>query len=289
MVRIAVLVARVWYALDPYHRKIAADNMQRAFGNALSHSQRDRLVRANFLQLARTALELPSLMRLNRGNLDAYVTFSGTDNIEKALAQDRGLIILTGHFGNWELMSIASAFRFGPIHALARPLDFAPMDKVLAEIRSRTGNTIVDKQDSANRVRQLLRDKQMIGILLDQNASWYEGVYVPFFGQPACTNKGLAMFALRYGTPVVPAYNIRGRDGRYNIICEPPLPLIKTGDTRRDILDNTIQYNRAIENFIRKAPDHWFWIHRRWRIKPVPAAARSKIIMDDGIQLDLNG
>jgi Kdo2-lipid IVA lauroyltransferase/acyltransferase len=288
MARAATVVGKLWYDMDPYHRKIASENIQRAFGHELSTRQRDQLVRDNFVQLARTALELPSLMRLNRNNLDAYVTFSGAGNVQNTLAKGKGLILLTGHFGNWELMSVAIALKFGPGYVLARPLDFAPMDKVLAEIRSSTGNIMVDKQDSANRVRQLLRDKQILGILLDQNASWYEGVFVRFFGHPACTNKGLAMFALRYDTPVVPAYNIRRPDGRYEIIFEPPLRLIKTGNARHDILKNTALFNRTIENFIRKAPDHWFWVHRRWRIIGVPEQARDKMLIDDGIEVDLS-
>jgi Kdo2-lipid IVA lauroyltransferase/acyltransferase len=289
MARAAVLVGRLWYALDAYHRNIALNNLQLAFGNELSWRQREQLIRANFIQFATTALQMPSLMRVNRDNLDTYVTFSGIDNVKKALSHGKGLIFLTGHFGNWELMSISSALKLGPAYVLARPLDFRPMDKFLTELRSRSGNTIVDKQDSANRVRRILRDQQMLGILLDQNAAWYEGVYVRFFGQPACTNRGLAMFALRYGTPVVPAYNIRGTDGRYQIIFEPHLPVVTTGDARQDMIKNTALYNRAIEQFIRKAPDHWFWVHRRWRILPIPERARKKLLVEEGIELNING
>lgn len=286
MARAAVPVGRLWYLLDRRHRTIAADNMARALGDTFSEQQRERLLRANFIQLATAALELPSLLRLSRDNLDQYVLFEGVEHVTRARDQGKGVLLLTGHFGNWELFNLVSALKFGPGYALARPLDYAPMDRVLNEIRTRTGNTMVDKQDSANRVRRLLRDKQMLGILLDQNASWYEGAYVPFFGQPACTNKGLAMFALRYGSPVVPAYTLRLPDGRYRMVFEPPLPLIKTGDTRRDILGNTALYNQAIEAFIRKAPDHWFWVHRRWRIKPIPAKAREKLLVDERIPME---
>jgi Kdo2-lipid IVA lauroyltransferase/acyltransferase len=287
--RAAVVVGRLWYAMDAYHRTIALNNLQLAFGDELCPRQRERLIRANFIQFATTALEMPSLMRVNKDNLDTFVTFSGIDNVKRALSHGKGMIGLTGHFGNWELMSIALALKIGPGYVLARPLDFMPMDRFLTELRSRTGNTIVDKSDSANRVRRILREQQMLGILLDQNAAWYEGVYVRFFGQPACTNRGLAMFALRYGTPVVPMYNIRGTDGRYQIIFEPHLPVVTTGDARQDVIKNTALYNRAMENFIRKAPDHWFWVHRRWRILPIPERARKKLLVEEGIQLDING
>jgi len=276
-----------WH-VAPFRRRVVLENLRGAFGHELDAAGIRRLGRQFYAELGTTLLEFCGTWRLSAPELQELVTVEGREHLATALAGDRGALLVSGHFGNWELMSIASALKFGPGYVLARPLDFAPMDKVLAEIRSSTGNILVDKQDSANRVRQLLRDKQMLGILLDQNASWYEGVFVRFFGHPACTNKGLAMFALRYDTPIIPAYNIRIPDGRYEIIYEPPLTLIKTGNARHDILKNTALFNRTMENFIRKAPDHWFWVHRRWRIIGVPEQARDKMLIDDGIEVDLS-
>ncbi len=288
MDRLANVIGRLWFSMDAYHRTIALDNMAIAFGETDSTDKRRQMVRDNFVQLSRAALALPRLMRLTPENVNQYATFSGETNVRKAIAKGKGLIFLSAHFGNWELMNMATAVRFGQVYILARRLDFPAMDRLLTEIRSSTGSIILDKNGSADLLRELLRSARMVGILLDQNASWFEGVFVRFFGRPACTNKGLAMFALRYDTPIVPAYNVRMPDGRYRIVFEPELTLVKTGNVRHDILKNTALFNQTMENMIRKAPDHWFWVHRRWRFIGVPERARDKMLIDDGIELDLS-
>jgi len=267
-----------WYMIDRYHRRIAFDNMCKAFRKELSAAELRRLVRANFIQLSRVALELPSLFRLNPNNVNSYVEFSGGCHLKAALAEGKGVLFLTAHLGNWELMGLATPLTFDfPVYVMVRPLDHKPMDAVLTEIRTRTGNFVIDKDKSAGLVRRLLRENQIIAILLDQNASWYEGVYVPFFGKVACTNKGLAMLAIRYGAAVVPVFNIRQRDGRYKIMFDPPVELIRTGDVTRDIVENTQLFNEIIEKHIRMAPENWLWVHRRWRIKDIPESARKKV------------
>ena len=271
-------VGWIWFKLDRYHRNIALDNMTQAFKDELDPAACYALAQSNFFQLIRVALELPSLLRLEKDNMHSYVEICGEDNVKEALDRGKGVLFLTAHLGNWELMALATPLKFNfPSYVMVRPLDHKPMDAILTEIRSRTGNCVIDKDKSAGLVRGLLLRNQVIGILLDQNASWYEGVYVPFFGRTACTNKGLAMFALRYDATVVPAFNSRLAGGRYRIIFHPPVSLIKTGDIGRDIVENTALFNRIIEENIRMAPDNWLWVHRRWRIKPIPESARKKI------------
>jgi len=271
-------VGIIWYIIDRYHRQIAFDNMRKAFRGELSVTELRHLVKANFIQLSRVALELPSLLRLNLKNVDSYVEFSGESHLKAALAEGKGVLFFTAHLGNWELMALATPLNFDfPVHIMARPLDHKPMDAVLTEIRTRTGNAVIDKDNSAGLVRSLLRQNQIIGILLDQNASWYEGVYVPFFGRVACTNKGLAMLAIRYGATVVPAFNIRQKNGRYKVMFDPPVALIRTGDITRDIVENTQLFNQIMEKYIRMAPENWLWVHRRWRIKDIPESARKKV------------
>jgi len=268
----------IWYTIDRNHRKIAFDNMMKAFTDEITPSRCRRLVIANFIQLSRVALELPSLLRFNFQNMDSYVEFSGEEHPKAALAKGKGVFFLTAHLGNWEMMALATPLKFNfPAYIMARPLDHKPMDAVLTEIRTRTGNIVIDKDNSAGRLRELLRQNQVIGILLDQNASWFEGVYVPFFGRVACTNKGLAMLAIRYGATVVPAFNIRQKNGRYKIMFDPPVKLIRTGDLGRDIVENTRRFNEIIEKYIRLGPENWLWVHRRWRIKDIPESARKKV------------
>lgn len=278
MQRLSVPLGKLWFAVDRHHRKIAIDNMRTAFGDALTSTQRNQMATANFIQLARMALEMPSLLHLRKNNLDSFVSFIGEAHLKQALSQGKGVLCLSAHLGNWELMTVATALKFDlPINAIVRPIDYEPVDRLLTEIRSKTGNRILDKHDSAGLIRGMLRSNQTVGILLDQNASWYEGVFVPFFGKTTCTNKGLAMFAMRYGAPVLPIFNMPERDGRYTIVIEPPMTLSKSGDVGRDIVENTRKFNRMIEKYIRRSPESWFWVHRRWRLKDVPDRARHKI------------
>ncbi len=278
LTRLAVPLGRIWFGLDHYHRRIAIENMRIAFGGKEKVANIRRMARDTFVQLVRVTLEIPSLLKLNKHNVDSYVEFSREDHLKAALEKGKGVLVLTAHLGNWELMALAASIKFEvPVNVLVRPLDFKPFDRLITEIRSRTGNKVLDKDKSAGIVSQMLNENQVIAILLDQNSSWYEGVYVPFFGKIVCTNKGLAMFALRYGATVLPAFNIRQKDGRYRIIVEPPLELVRTGNIRNDIDENTARFNSIIEKYIRMAPDNWLWVHRRWRIKEIPERARKKI------------
>ena len=272
-------VGAIWYAVDRRHRDIAFNNIKRAYGDEIDTAECRKWVKANFIQLTRVGLELPSLLRLNKKNMMSYVEFSGWENMFEAAKRGKGVFLFTAHLGNWELMALAGPLMLGlPFHILVRPIDFKPLDRLMEEIRSQTGNIILDKDKSVGHILDLLSKKEIVGVLLDQNSSWFEGVYVPFFGRTACTNKGLAMFALRYDVTVLPVFNIRQKNGRYRILVEPPVSLIRTGDFKHDIVENTALFNRIIEKYVRMAPDNWAWVHRRWRIKPIPKRARKKIL-----------
>ena len=271
-------LGRLWHLLDRRHRNIARDNITKAYGFEINDKRARDMSMSNFIQLTRAALEIPSLFRINEKNVDSYAELENERYLTDELARGKGVLVLTAHLGNWELMSLAVSCKLGvPIYELVRPLDYAPMDRIISEIRTRTGNKIVDKDKSSGAVRQLLRENRLIAILLDQNSSWYEGVYVPFFGRTACTNKGLAMFAMRFDVPVAPVFNYRQKDGRYKIVFEKPVELIKTGDISSDIIENTKLFNDIIEKHVRMAPDNWLWVHRRWRIKDIPENAGKKI------------
>jgi len=175
-------------------------------------------------------------------------------------------------------MSLATCLKFDfRCNLLVRPLDFAPLDRVLKEIRTATGNRVIDKIRSARAVGKVLERGEILAILLDQNASWYDGVYVPFFGRTACTNRGFALFALRYNPIILPIFNSRQADGRYQIRFDTPVSVTHTGNTSRDIVENTAKFNRIIEKHIRMAPDNWLWVHRRWRLKEIPERAKAKM------------
>lgn len=278
MSRLATPLGKLWYQLDRRHRTIARENMRRALGNEMDERTIDLTVCNNFIQLTRVALEIPSLLKLTADNVNQYITLSGRRHLADARARGKGTILLTGHLGHWELMSLAAPLVADePIGVVTQTLKHAPLDKFLTEFRMRTGNRVINKKNAGTHIANFLKKNKTVGILLDQNASYYEGVYVPFFGITACTNKGLAMFALRHDATVLPAFNVRRTDGRYHIMIAPPVPLVRTGNLQRDIVLNTKQFNKIIERYIRMAPDNWLWIHRRWLLKKIPESARTKV------------
>ena len=118
------------------------------------------------------------------------------------------------------------------------------------------------------RILRLLRQGELVGVLLDQNVSWQEGVFVNFFGEPACTNTGLALLALKTGASVLPVFNFRQADGRYRAVIGPEIPVIRTGDKDTDVEKNTELFTSVIERYVREYPDHWFWLHQRWKTRP---------------------
>jgi KDO2-lipid IV(A) lauroyltransferase len=247
--RIAAWAGRIgnlWYRMDKRHRTVAVENLAIAYGDDLDAEGRRRQVKSNFTQLARTLLEMPSLMNLNKHNLHRYVFIRGCEHIRSAIQSGKAVVFLTAHMGNWELMALAISLAFDMrVNIVVRPLDSPAANRVLRDIRTRTGNRLIDKYNSMNEISRLLREKKPVGILLDQNASWYEGVYVPFFDH-------------------------RLPDGRCQIIVEPPLNLRRSGRVTDDVIANTALFNRVIEKHIRSAPDNWFWVHQRWRMKNVP-------------------
>lgn len=253
-------------ALAPVPRlRVALDNMRQCLGDELDEDGLRRLYRRTCCHFGRMLFEVPHILNLERADLGRYVVFEGEEHLRAAFARGRGLFILTGHFGNWELMSAAFTLRYNGGAIVARPVDFRPADRVLNELRSRYGGRIIPKQRGMRRILEALARGRPVGILLDQNVDWYEGAFVPFLGRTACTNKGLALLALRTGAPVVPTFTIRRRGGGYRVVFEPAVELQRTGDKTRDVEDNTARFAGVLSRAIRTHPDHWFWFHRRWK------------------------
>jgi KDO2-lipid IV(A) lauroyltransferase len=160
-----------------------------------------------------------------------------------------------------------------PINIVVRPLDFKPLDHFIFNLRTRYGGKIIPKERSIHAIIKGLHRGEMVALLMDQNVDWYEGVFVDFMGHRACTSKGLALLALKTEAPVVPVFMIREKSG-LRAEFEPEIVTVKTGDRQKDIETNTQEYNRVIENFVRRYPEQWFWIHQRWKTKPYQAWPR---------------
>jgi len=266
--KLAEFLGRVWFQVDRRHRKIALNNLKIAWGNELSENERRTIARRNFIHLAQVLLELPYLKKLTPDRLDGFVTFDGIEHFKNALQKGRGVLLLASHFGNWELMALAFSLRYRPINIVVRPLDNPFLDNLITKIRTGGGNQLIPKKGSVRKMLRLLSAGEVVALLLDQNPAWYEGVFVPFFNEIACTNKALSTIALRTGAPVIPAFNVRQPDGSYRIFGEPEVVLARSGDTTRDIEENTAKFNKIIETYVRRYPEQWFWVHQRWKTRP---------------------
>jgi KDO2-lipid IV(A) lauroyltransferase len=254
------------YQIPMSRKSMALENIRKSFPS-MTEAEAGRLLRRVYIHFGRVLLEIAQIRKLTRRNLVDYVEFTGEENLKKAVSKGKGALILTAHFGNWELMCAAASLKLGNVAVVARRLDFVPMDKVINGLRSRFGAVIIPHKEAARRIVGALREKMLIGILLDQKEDWYQGAFVPFFGRWACTNKGLAVLALKTGAPVVPVFSVRQKNGRYKVVFEKEVELQRTGDKTKDVEDNTENFTRIIEMYVRNKPDHWFWFHNRWGTK----------------------
>lgn len=264
---IADRIGAIWFALDGRHRQVAMDNITIAYGDALPPDEIRRMARRVFGHISRIVFEIGWSMHLDAETFRKHFRIYGADHIRAARRKNRGVLILTAHIGNWELLITAAAMLGIPVSAVYRPLNPVALDLFFAEIRSRTGARLYPKKNAMRGILQGLRNNEAVGILLDQHAGSSVGMPVDFFGRPASTNAGLALVARRTGAPVVPAFLVREKDGRYCVLFGPEVPFIHTGDSRQDIRENTQLYNRALESVIRKYPEQWFWVHRRWKLR----------------------
>jgi KDO2-lipid IV(A) lauroyltransferase len=269
------LMGYLWYRLDAKHRNIALCNLKQAFEDERTSNEIVQLAIRAFEQIIGVLFELAWYSRKQLTDLPEFFTLRGMNHIHEAMAKGQGVLALTAHLGNWELLTAGPTLGRFPIHIVYRPLDFRPLDHVVSGLRVRFGARLIPSTKAMRKILRALKRCEVVGILMDQNVDWYEGVFVDFFSKPACTNKGMAILALRTKAPVVPAFIVR-EASKFVIEFQPALPLIQTGDYTHDVEANTAQYNQAIEAMIRRYPDQWFWVHQRWKTLnycelPVPA------------------
>jgi Kdo2-lipid IVA lauroyltransferase/acyltransferase len=233
--------------LRPSLRKTAEFNLRLAFPD-WTQARREGAIRKMVQHLGRMAGEFARFPKLRRENIEQY---------------------LTGHIGAWELSSFAHALYGYPLHYMARPLDNARLDDLVNRYRCASGNRPIFKNESARVMLKILKDAGTVGILADQNTMPSEGEFVDFFGKLACTTAGLARVALHTDAAVVPGYAYWDETiQKYRLRFEPPVELIRTGDSERDIFENTQKFAKVMEAIIRKYPEQWIWVHKRWKTRP---------------------
>ena len=271
--RMADLLGRILFSVVKKHRRIAIGNLTYAFGHEKQPQEIEKIARQVFINLVKVVFEVGWSLHLKESQFAEYFKIDGYHHIKNAYEKGKGVLALTAHFGNWELLTVIGAMIKFPIDIVVRPLDFKPLDHFILNLRTRFGGKIIPKERSVHAIIRSLHRRDIVALLMDQNVDWYEGVFVDFMSHRACTSKGLALFALKTGAPVVPVFMVRERSG-FRAEFGPEIVTVKTGDRQKDIETNTQEYNRVIENFIRRYPDQWFWVHQRWKTKPYQAWPR---------------
>ncbi len=263
-------IGRIAYALAGGLRRTGMRNLQLAFPE-MSERQRAHLLRGTFRSLGRQLGEFSQFPYATAETLREFVAYGDRDveHFHQAKARGKGIIFLTSHLGAWELLSFAHSAFYEPISFMMRPIDNPRIEDLVERYRTRFGNTPIDKKAAARSALRLLRDGGTLGILVDLNTQTREGVFVPFFGYPACTTTGAAVLALRTDAIVLPVC-APWDEARKRFVFRggPILELVRTGNQERDIEINTANFTAAIERHVRAFPDQWLWIHKRWKTRP---------------------
>lgn len=261
-------VAFLAYILDGKLRRTAHQNLTLALPD-LPRRKRGQIVRGVFRNLGNLLGEFSQFGKLTHETIGDLVIYDGFENYQRAAGAGRGVLFLTGHFGNWELCAFAHGLFGNKLNFLMRPIDNPLLDRMIDRYRSLSGNRTIDKNNSVKPVLKALAGGEAVGFLIDVNTLSDQGVFCDFFGIPACSTSGLAVFALRTGAPVVPGFllwddNLR----KYKLRFDPEIEIIRTGDFKEEVAINTAKFTRVIEDYARRYPEQWLWIHRRWKTRP---------------------
>lgn len=249
-------------------KRTGLQNLQIAFPSS-TLSQRRRLLREMFRSLGWQMGEFCKMPTYSAENASQYIRYEGLDNYLRAKEKGRGVLVLTGHLGAWELSSFFHSLRGYPMSLVIRRLDNGLVDRFVNGIRCMHGNRVIHKDDFARGLLNAMHRGETVGILMDTNMTPPQGVFVPFFGVDACTASGLARVALKTDAAVLPGFLLWERhEKKYVLHFGEELKLIRSGDSQADIVTNTALFTATIEAYIRKYPEQWLWVHRRWKTRP---------------------
>ncbi len=256
------------YLLHGRLRRVGMRNLSLAFPE-MSRSERRRILRGEYISLGRQLAEVCLFPRYTRENVNRVVVYDGFENYERAFARRKGVLFLTGHLGGWELSAFAHSLQGHPMWVVMRSLDNRRVDRLIQSYRTMHGNRTVDKDDFVRGLLAAMKNGEVVGILMDTNMTPPQGVFVDFFGIPAYTASGLARIALRTDAAVIPTFTTwDSRMRKYILRFDPAVELIRTDNNEADIVANTARFTKVIEAYVRRFPDQWLWVHRRWKTRP---------------------
>lgn len=260
--QLARFYTRLLDRLAPRLRRVALRNLAMALPE-LTEERRVQITNGVFESIARLLVAFSRFPRINRENVDEWIRYDGLQHFEDAQRQGNGVLFATAHLGNWELSAFAHALLTAPMNIVVRPLDNPLLDRFVARYRGLSGNRVIDKKDFLRGILRALHANEAVGILIDQNAGLDDGVFVEFFGKAAATSPSFAKLASRTNAAVIPGYAVWCfEQKRYILRFDAPVPL--TGNSTLD----TQRLQAHLETVIRRYPEQWLWIHRRWKTRP---------------------
>jgi KDO2-lipid IV(A) lauroyltransferase len=271
--RLAEGLARLVYVCFGRLRRVGERNLQLALPEIDSQEHRAQLLRGVYRHLGWQLVEFCRMPRYTAANVQDWIRTEGMEHYQTAMAKGRGVLVLTGHLGAWELSSFYHSLLGFPMGMVIRRLDNRLLDEFVNGIRCLHGNYVLHKDDFGRGLMMAMRKGNAVGILMDTNMTPPQGVFARFFGIEACTASGLAHIALKTGAAVLPGFMVwEPAERRYVLRFGPELEFGRTGQPKEDVLAATQRCNDVLESWIRRYPDQWLWIHRRWKTRPVGEA-----------------
>jgi KDO2-lipid IV(A) lauroyltransferase len=261
------LLGVLFYTLDRKHRKVALTNLTIAFGDSSSPRLRKQIARASFMHFGEVLVDLIKFRTLSPEKRAPLLTISGEGHLEDALRKGKGALIVTAHYGSWE-MGISGLARFGKVDVIARALDNDFMEEELLALRKSMGARVIYKNQAARETLRSLKNNRIVAILIDQNVLREQAIFVNFFGKTAATTPALATFHLKTEAPIIPAFCCPTPQLAYHLQLFAPIQVPVTGDRETDVATITQVSTKAIEDQIQKKPQYWLWFHDRWRTQP---------------------
>ena len=265
---VGMAIGGLVYHIHRRLRRVGLRNLEMAFPNK-TRAEHRRILRGVYKSLGRLLAEFCLFPTYTLENASQVAVYQGFENFESAVKRSKGVLFLTGHFGGWEVGSFFHSLEGHPMWIVVRPLDNPYVDALVTRYRTLHGNSIIGKQGFARGLLSAMEHNETVGILMDTNMTPPQGVFADFFGIPACTAVGIARVALHTDAAVIPAFTIWDPVLRkYRVKFGPAVELVRTGDNEADAVANTALFNRIFEDYVRKYPDQWLWVHRRWKTRP---------------------
>ncbi len=269
-IKIALVIASAlgtlaFHAL-PRYRNLTIDNLKSAFGAEKSGHELEDIAKRVFRNLGKDAVELVNLPKFNKARMDKSVRFRNRERLDKAYEKGKGVIVLTAHLGSWELMAAALRENNYPGVTIGRRIYFKKYDDFLNKLRKSRDVEVIYRDESPRKMLKTLKQNWIVGIVADQDVDSVDGVFVNFFGRSAYTPTGPVVLARASGAVIVPVFIVREGNG-HTIAVEEPIELTNTGNRESDLIYNTQKWSDVVESYVRKYPDQWVWMHRRWKTK----------------------